>query len=154
MSAAGTRTILAVDDSATILARVRDALEARGYEVITSGDWVEANRLVHKIRPSLVLVDQHLGAFHGTFLVRAFRTFFGADLPLVVMSSEDVAAEAESAGATTFISKKLLAQVGELVDGILACQHGARCKLTATDHGTACTCARPSPSRRLPRSGP
>jgi CheY-like chemotaxis protein len=145
------RTILAVDDSATVLARVREALEARGYEVVTSGDWVEANRLVHKVRPSLVLVDEHLGAFHGTFLVRAFRGFFGADLPIVVMSSEDVAAEARAAGATTFIPKAHLTKVGQLVDGILACPDGARCKLTANAYGVACTCPRPSPSRRLPR---
>lgn len=147
------RTVLAIDDSETILARLRGLLEGRGYEVVTSGDWVEANRLVHKVRPALVIVDQHLGGFHGTFLVRAFRTFFGGDLPLIVMSSEDVAAEAASAGATTFLRKAHLAHAGTLIDAILACPEGARCKMSVAEDGARCGCARTS-SRRLGRTKP
>ena len=103
--------ILVVDDSDTILSFVQDLLERAGHEVETSGDWVQANQIVHRSRPDLVVLDQNLGAFQGSFLVRAFRSFFGDRLPVVVISGEDVAEAAIAAGANAFVPKHQLREV-------------------------------------------
>lgn len=143
--------MLVVDDSETVLARVRGALEPRGYVVVATADWVQANKIVHSVRPSLVVLDHHIGHFKGTFLVRALRTFFGPDLPILLMSSEPVGPEAAAAGATGFVPKEHLGWLPDLIDAVLECPEAARCRRTTTDYGTACDCGRAKTTRRRRR---
>ncbi len=113
--------VLVIDDSPTLLEYVSELLRDLGHEPVACVDWVQANRLVHQQRPDLVLLDQHLGAFRGTFVARAFRSFFGDSLPLVIMSGEDVFDAAQAAGADAFIPKEWLgSHLGTLMDTLLS----------------------------------
>lgn len=117
--------ILVIDDTPTILAFC--VAQLPGHEVHTATDWIEANRIAHAVKPDLIVLDENLGSFQGSFLVRAFRMFFGPSLPLVTISSADVAESAKAAGANAFLPKEQLVALSGLVDVMLACSAGGAC---------------------------
>ena len=56
------RTILVVDDEATLRETVVDALEAEGFRVIAAADGREALTRFRADRPDLILADRRLGS--------------------------------------------------------------------------------------------
>lgn len=135
--------VLIVDDNQVVLTYLGELLTQRGHEVRGVQDWIEANKLVHRERPDLILVDENLGNFQGCYLVRAFRSFFGNDLPIVVMSAEDVAARAREAGADGYVPKATLAQVVPDLLELARCPERARCRVEREASKLSCaTCGR------------
>ena len=101
-----TRRVLVLDDSPTILAQVEALLSPR-FSVYVTTEWVEANALMHRLDPAALVIDWNLAGFEGTYLIRAFRRFFGDELPIVMLSGEADAAEvAREAGASAFVPKR------------------------------------------------
>jgi len=132
--------ILALDDSATILEFVRALL--CDHEVVACTDWVDANRRIHQGDIDLVVVDQELEQFQGTFFVRAIRGFFGINLPVVVLSGKDVEDEALGAGATAFLSKERSDLLPALIERVLRCPNRGACVLVVDGGRVECrSCA-------------
>jgi len=80
--------ILIVDDSRLIVEMVKDALEAKQYEVCTAGDGKEGITKVKSESPDLILLDMHMPNMTGYEFMRALRAealITGGELPCVIM---------------------------------------------------------------------
>ena len=124
MSQAPRPKVLILDDSPTVLAQCSELLKG-GFEVHTTEHWVEANALMHSLKPDALVIDWNLAGFEGTYLIRAFRRFFGPDLPIVMLSGEDGAdTAATEAGASTFVPKRELPTLGPVLTQLVAKRRG------------------------------
>lgn len=102
------KTILAVDDSASIRQVVAFTLRSAGYDVIEATNGREA--LEKLTRPvHLVLTDLNMPVLDGIGLVKGIRASAAYKyVPVVVLTTESQASkkqEARSAGATGWIVK-------------------------------------------------
>jgi anti-sigma B factor antagonist len=78
-------SVLCVDQSADVLAYLRELLRNAGYNVLTNSNLHDALILIHATRPSLVVVGPSLTASPGT--MQGFRTACTA-LPTVELGNE------------------------------------------------------------------
>jgi two-component system chemotaxis response regulator CheY len=103
------KTILAVDDSASVRQLVRMTLTGAGYQVIEAGDGREALSKARGASVSAVVTDVNMPNMNGIELVRELRklpAFAGVPiLCLTTESDEGVKQTARSAGATGWITK-------------------------------------------------
>ncbi len=102
------RTILTVDDSATVRQMVAYALKSAGYDVVEAKNGEDAlGRLPSPL--SLVITDLNMPVMNGIGLIKALRAHPDARyVPIVVLTTESEAAkkqEARAAGATVWIVK-------------------------------------------------
>jgi two-component system response regulator RegX3 len=81
------RTILVVDDEATLRETVVDALEAEGFTVIAAADGREALTRFRADRPDLVLLDLMLPELSGIEVCRIIRAESG--VPIVMLTAKD-----------------------------------------------------------------
>jgi two-component system, chemotaxis family, chemotaxis protein CheY len=103
-------TVLIVDDSATVRALVRSALEADGHAVVEAANGAAALAALEGAdAPDLVVTDLIMPEMDGLALIRALR----ADtrhrgLPILVLTTESgdaVKASGRDAGATGWLGK-------------------------------------------------
>lgn len=103
------KTILTVDDSASMRQMLRMTLAGAGYTVIEAEDGVRGLAAAKTTPPDLVLTDLNMPAMDGVALVRELRrlpTLTG--VPIILVTTESDAqkkAEAKAAGATGWITK-------------------------------------------------
>ena len=102
------RTILSVDDSASVRQMVSFTLRAAEYEVAEAVDGCDAlTKLSRDIH--LVITDLNMPRMDGIELIRQIRTKSGHKyVPILVLTTESQVAkkqEAKSAGATGWIVK-------------------------------------------------
>ena len=118
------RTILTVDDSASMRQMVRLTLHGAGYEVIQACDGVEALEMAQTASVDLVLTDVHMPRMDGITLVRELRALvsykFVPMLILTTESSQEKKMDGKRAGATGWIVKpfnppQLLATVARVI---------------------------------------
>ncbi len=117
--------IIVIDDSKLVLAVASDALEAAGYEVITTDSGIDANRFIYGTpRPDLILIDVMMPLLNGDRKVRLLKQReASSQIPIVLMSTksrDELAELARESGADAFIQKpfdgkSLLRQVRELL---------------------------------------
>jgi DNA-binding response OmpR family regulator len=81
------RTILVVDDEATLRETVVDALEAEGFRVLAAADGREALTRFRAERPDLVLLDLMLPELSGIEVCRIIRAESG--VPIVMLTAKD-----------------------------------------------------------------
>lgn len=80
------KRILAVDDAATILLRITDALE-KHYEVITVNSGTRALRFLEKEKPDLILLDIRMAPKDGFETLREIRSIPDrADIPVIMLT--------------------------------------------------------------------
>jgi len=124
MSAASPRTILAVDDSASMRQMVRYTLEGAGYKVVQAADGVEALEFARTDTVDLVLTDVNMPRMDGISLVRELRTLHSYKfVPMLVLTTEsgqETKQRGKQAGATGWIVKpfnpeQLLATIGRVL---------------------------------------
>jgi len=124
MSVASPRTILAVDDSASMRQMVRYTLEGAGYKVVQAADGVEALEFARTDTVDLVLTDVNMPRMDGISLVRELRTLdsykFVPMLVLTTESGQETKQRGKQAGATGWIVKpfnpeQLLATIGRVL---------------------------------------
>ncbi len=101
--------VLVVDDERNILDIIRFNLEVEGYEVITSRDGEEALRMVHELKPDLILCDIMMPEVDGLEVCRRLKADGRTNqIPVVMLSArtqaQDKVASIE-AGADDFITK-------------------------------------------------
>ena len=104
----GAYRLLLVDDDEALLATLRDALEAAGYQVATTGDGASALAQVAAARPDLVILDLQLPSVDGWAVLRQLRGDPGARaLPVLAITGVDVERgdEVLTAGANEFLTK-------------------------------------------------
>jgi PAS domain S-box-containing protein len=104
----GAYRLLLVDDDETLLATLRDALEAAGYQVATTGDGASALAQVAAARPDLVILDLQLPLVDGWAVLRQLRGDPGARaLPVLAITGVEVERgdEVLTAGANEFLTK-------------------------------------------------
>jgi two-component system chemotaxis response regulator CheY len=120
------RTILAVDDSASIRQMVKLALTSGGYEVVFGVDGNDGLEQARKQRADMVLTDLNMPGMNGIALIREIRklpNYIG--VPIIFLTTEsdpELKKEAKAAGATAWIVKpfqqdQLLTAVRKVLGG-------------------------------------
>ena len=124
MSAVSPRTILAVDDSASMRQMVCYTLEGAGYKVVQAADGVEALEFARTDTVDLVLTDVNMPRMDGISLVRELRTLHSYKfVPMLVLTTEsgqETKQRGKQAGATGWIVKpfnpeQLLSTIGRVL---------------------------------------
>lgn len=103
------RTILAVDDSASMRQMVKYTLEGAGYTVVQAADGVDALDYARRADADLVLTDVNMPRMDGITLVRELRALnnykFTPMLVLTTESGQETRQRGKQAGATGWIVK-------------------------------------------------
>ena len=103
------KTILSVDDSASMRQMVKLTLSGGGYHVIEAPDGTQGLAVARANPVDMVLTDLNMPGMDGVALIRELRklsTFTG--VPIILLTTESDAArklEAKAAGATGWITK-------------------------------------------------
>lgn len=120
------KTVLAIDDSASIRQMVAFTLKSSGYEVVEAVDGMDGLDKAKSKPVNLVLTDQNMPRMDGLSLVRALRgqaAYRGTPiLMLTTESSDAMKAQGRAAGATGWLVKpfdpnKLLEVVRKVIGG-------------------------------------
>jgi len=104
------KTILIVDDSATMVLSVKANLEIAGFKVETADDGVKAmTKLKGGVKPDLIITDINMPNMGGMDLIKNVRTLTGFRFtPILTLTTESQAAkrdEAKKLGATGWLVK-------------------------------------------------
>ena len=104
------KTILIVDDSATMVLSVKSTLEMNGFTVDTASDGVQAlAKLKGGLRPDLIITDVNMPNMHGLELIRNVKTLPGFRFtPILTLTTESQAVKRDQAkqlGATGWLVK-------------------------------------------------
>lgn len=123
--------ILVVDDEPQILRFMRPALEAAGYETITTETAAGALHAAATKAPDLVLLDLGLPDKDGKDVIKQVRAW--SEVPIIVLSARDREAEKIAAfdlGADDYVNKPFA--IGELLARIRAAlRHGRPSQVAA-----------------------
>ncbi len=103
------KTILAVDDSATMREMVAFVLESAGYRVVEAEDGARGLERATATQFDLVITDQNMPNMDGITLVRSLRElrdYRGVPILLLTTESSDaMKAQGRAAGATGWLVK-------------------------------------------------
>ena len=104
------KTILIVDDSATMVLSVKSNLEIAGYKVETADDGVKAlAKLKGGAKPDLIITDINMPNMGGLELIKNIRALTGFRftpiLTLTTESNPEKRDEGKKAGATGWLVK-------------------------------------------------
>jgi two-component system chemotaxis response regulator CheY len=103
------KTILTVDDSATMREMLKVALVDLGYRVMQATDGVDALQALKSERPDAIITDINMPRMNGVVLIQELRKDEGyRAVPVLVLTTESAPewkALARSAGATGWIVK-------------------------------------------------
>ena len=103
------KTILAVDDSASIRQMVAFTLKGAGYDVVEAGDGQDGLDKAKSKSINLVLTDQNMPKMDGLTLIKSLRALpqYKA-VPILMLTTEagdDMKAQGKAAGATGWLVK-------------------------------------------------
>ena len=103
------KTILAVDDSASIRQMVAFTLKSSGYEVVEAVDGMDGLEKAKSKTFNLILTDQNMPRMDGLTLVKNLRAMAQYKstpiLMLTTESSDAMKAQGKAAGATGWLVK-------------------------------------------------
>jgi len=104
------KTILVVDDSATMVMSLKTTLSLHGFQAETAGNGKEAlDRLQSGFKPDLIVTDINMPVMGGMELIRSVRAMPGLKfIPILTLTTESELAkrnEGKLAGATGWIVK-------------------------------------------------
>ncbi|TBW37615.1 response regulator [Siculibacillus lacustris] len=103
------KTILTVDDSASMRQMIKMTLSGAGYAVLEAADGAQGLAAARGAKVDMVLTDLNMPVMDGVTLVRALRKLPAlTGVPIVLVTTEsdgDKKAEAKAAGATGWITK-------------------------------------------------
>jgi two-component system, OmpR family, alkaline phosphatase synthesis response regulator PhoP len=125
-----TRSILIVDNDASLVAFLAFFFEDRGFTVYTAHDGSEAIGLARRHRPPVILSDMMMGRVHGFELLQQVRADPDLrDTPVIIMSAKSYKSDIDRAlslGASEYIIKPFKTEdLLELVERRLAAPGGA-----------------------------
>jgi two-component system chemotaxis response regulator CheY len=103
------KTILAVDDSASIRQMVAFTLKSAGYDVVEAVDGVDGLDKAKAKKADLILTDQNMPRMDGLTLIRNLRDLAQyKTVPILMLtteSSDAMKSQGRSAGATGWLVK-------------------------------------------------
>lgn len=103
------RTILSVDDSASVLQMVKLTLTGGGYQVVQATNGAEGVAKARAGGIDMVLTDLNMPVMNGIAMIRELRRLPQCTgMPIVFLTTESAAnmkQEAKAAGATGWITK-------------------------------------------------
>ncbi len=103
------RTILSVDDSASVLQMVKLTLTGGGYQVVQANNGAEGLAKARAGGIDMVLTDLNMPVMNGIAMIRELRRLPQCTgIPIVFLTTESAAnmkQEAKAAGATGWITK-------------------------------------------------
>lgn len=103
------KTVLTVDDSASIRQMVAFTLKGAGYDVVEAGDGQEGLEKARAKSVNLVLTDQNMPKMDGITLIKSLRTMPAyAGVPILMLTTESGDAmkmQGKAAGATGWLVK-------------------------------------------------
>jgi len=103
------KTVLSVDDSASMRQMVKLTLTGAGYSVVEAEDGKQALAKIGEAEISMVLTDLNMPNMDGLTLIRELRKLPSCRfIPIIFLtteSDEGKKAEARAAGATAWITK-------------------------------------------------
>ena len=103
------KTILSVDDSASIRQMVKLTLSGAGYDVIQANDGAEGLAKAKGSKVDMVMTDLNMPVMNGLALIKELRKLPAYQgVPILFLTTESDAAlksEAKAAGATGWITK-------------------------------------------------
>ena len=120
-----TKTIMTVDDSATIRQMVRYTLDGAGYCVIEAADGMDALGKFEAQPVHMLITDLNMPRMDGLELIRRVRaTTAGKFIPIIMLTTESTETRRQAgrtAGASGWIVKpfspdQLLAVIRKLLD--------------------------------------
>lgn len=122
--------ILVADDDPQTVRALRITLGARGYEIVTAQNGIEALNLVITEHPDLVMLDLGMPQLTGLEVIQGLRGW--TSVPILVVSGRTDAAdkvEALDAGADDYVTKpfsidELLARIRALTRRVPAAEDG------------------------------
>jgi two-component system, chemotaxis family, chemotaxis protein CheY len=104
-----TKTILTIDDSASIRQMVALTLTAAGHRVIEAGNGAQGYEMAISEPVHAVITDLNMPVMNGIEFIKKFRTHPASKgVPVILLtteSDEGLKAEAKNAGATGWIVK-------------------------------------------------
>ncbi|MBK7999638.1 MAG: response regulator [Verrucomicrobia bacterium] len=118
------KTIITVDDAATMRKMISFTLKGAGHEVLEAADGVEALKTLQTRAVDMVITDVNMPNMDGLTLTRSLRALPQfARTPIVLLTTESAPekkAEGKAAGATGWIVKpfqqdQLLAVVAKVL---------------------------------------
>jgi two-component system chemotaxis response regulator CheY len=118
------KTVLAVDDSASIRQMVSFTLKGAGYDVVEASDGQDGLDKAKTCSATLVLTDQNMPRMDGLTLIKSLRSLPQyKSIPILMLtteSSDAMKAQGKAAGATGWLVKpfdpaKLLEVVKKVV---------------------------------------
>lgn len=82
------KKILLVDDEEGFLSVIREALEIRGFEVMSAQNAIEAGLELTTKRPDIILMDVRMPGINGIQACSAIKSNPGtANIPLIIISA-------------------------------------------------------------------
>ncbi|QID18277.1 response regulator [Nitrogeniibacter mangrovi] len=103
------KTVLAVDDSASIRQMVSFTLKSAGYEVVEAADGQEGLDKAKTRAFNLVLTDQNMPRMDGLTLIKSLRGMANyRSVPILMLtteSSDAMKSQGRAAGATGWLVK-------------------------------------------------
>ncbi len=103
------KTILTVDDSASIRQMVSMTLAGAGYRVLQAGNGSEGYDAALSGAPDAIITDLNMPVMNGIEFIRKFRQHpLGRGIPIILLTTEsdaELKREAKEAGATGWITK-------------------------------------------------
>ncbi|MBK5966347.1 two-component system sensor histidine kinase/response regulator [Thiocystis minor] len=104
------KTIMIVDDSATMVLSLKSTLEMNGFKVETAGDGAQAlAKLKAGVRPDLIITDINMPNMGGLELIKNVRALLGFRFtPILTLTTESQAEkrdEGKKLGATGWLVK-------------------------------------------------
>ena len=104
------KTILVIDDSATMIMSLKQTLEMSGFKVETAGDGLQAmNKLKAGLKPDLIITDINMPNMNGLEFIKNARQVlrFTPILALTTESQQAKRDEARRLGASGWMVKPL-----------------------------------------------
>ena len=103
------RKILVVDDEPTIVSIIEDVLQLNGMEAMGAADADEAEQMLKRVRPDLILLDVMMPKTNGFMLCEKLKSIPEyKDIPIIfvtVMSKKKDMEKGLALGAVDFITK-------------------------------------------------
>jgi two-component system chemotaxis response regulator CheY len=103
------KTVLCVDDSASIRQMVKLTLSQAGYQVFQASDGAEGLAKARELSVNLVVTDLNMPVMNGLGLIRELRKLPAyKGVPIIFLTTESdpaIKLEAKTAGATGWITK-------------------------------------------------
>lgn len=105
---ANVKKILICEDEEILLTALKFRLQKQGYELFLAADGKEAQELIEKERPDLIVTDIDVPKISGMELITLVRNDMEMNVPIVIIApleNEAIILEAMEKGADDFVTK-------------------------------------------------